>query len=129
METSSYRVEKRKLEFERVLHVPDLRSNLFSVLYLTVCMGYTVKIAKGRMSFIRSSSTLFTASINSDRMAPLNGYVVPSPESANAALTSTPLNLDLWHPSVLLEGLGTCVRGANKHKGPTVQYYGANRCR
>ena len=44
-------VEKRKLEFERVLHVPDLRSNLFSVLYLTECKGYTVKIAKGRMNF------------------------------------------------------------------------------
>ena len=34
----------RRLVFQRVLHVPDLRSNLFSVLYLTKNKGFDVRI-------------------------------------------------------------------------------------
>ena len=39
------------LEFHRVLHVPDLRSNLLSVLYLTKHQSYTVIITSSKISF------------------------------------------------------------------------------
>jgi hypothetical protein len=39
------------LEFERVLHVPDLRSNLLSVLYLTRERGFSVLIDCNTFSF------------------------------------------------------------------------------
>ena len=41
----------RPLEFSRVLHVPDLRNNLFSVLFLTRHKGFTVSIDSTKMSF------------------------------------------------------------------------------
>ena len=39
----------RPLEFSRVLHVPDLRNNLFSVLFLTRHKGFTVSIDSTKM--------------------------------------------------------------------------------
>jgi hypothetical protein len=41
----------RLLKFERVLHVPDLRSNLLSVLYLTRERGFSVLIDCNTLSF------------------------------------------------------------------------------
>ena len=45
------------LEFERVLHVPNLRSNLLSVLYLTQNKDYRVSIV-GRKMFFNCHGTL-----------------------------------------------------------------------
>jgi hypothetical protein len=39
------------VKFARVLHVPDLRNNLLSVLYLTRNIGFTVHINSSHMSF------------------------------------------------------------------------------
>ena len=41
----------REVEFARVLHVPDLQNNLFSVLYLTQRRGFDVHISKSIMKF------------------------------------------------------------------------------
>ena len=49
------------LEFENVLHVPSLRSNLFSVLHLTQQKQFTVLIHQNLMQFKRSGQLLLTA--------------------------------------------------------------------
>ena len=49
----------RPLEFFRVLHVPDLRNNLFSVLFLTRQKGWTVTIDATKMFFQRPAGTTF----------------------------------------------------------------------
>src|ERR1700748_770710 len=41
----------RRLVFHRVLHVPDLTTNLLSVLHLTAKKGFTVTIHKDGMNF------------------------------------------------------------------------------
>ncbi|TFK17033.1 hypothetical protein FA15DRAFT_629084, partial [Coprinopsis marcescibilis] len=85
----------RAVELTRVLHVPDLRSNLLSCLYLTRSKGYTITITSSSFCFSRSEGLLFTASITSSFSAVLDGTTVP-PEAA--ALASTlPLDLSLLH--------------------------------
>ena len=87
----------RAVEFTRVLHVPDLRNNLLSVLYLTRNIGFTVHITASQMSFERpTGSPLFIASISSSNAAFLDGSTVPVAEYASAAAT-IPLDIDLWH--------------------------------
>ena len=75
------------LEFKRVLHVPDLRNNLLSVLYLTRSKSYVVSIHHDKMFFNRHKTLLFTASITPHNAATLNGQVVPTIQYA--AFTST----------------------------------------
>lgn len=88
----------RLLEFERVLHVPDLKNNLLSVLYLSVHKGYSVLIEKDHLSFRRAGALLFTATVNSNCAAFVDGHTVPPGQMANSAHTSTcPLDLALWH--------------------------------
>ena len=60
------------LEFERVLHVPDLRNNLLSVLYLTRSKSYVVSIYHDKTFFNRHKTLLFTANITSHNAAILN---------------------------------------------------------
>src|ERR1700709_616382 len=87
----------RAVELTRVLHVPDLRNNLLSVLYLTRNIGFTVHINSSNMSFERPTGTpLFVASISSSNAAFLDGSTVPLAEYASAA-TTVPLDIDLWH--------------------------------
>ena len=88
----------RKVEFSRVLHVPELGSNLLSVLYLVRNRGFNVHIYPDRMDFDKDRQTLFCASIGSSNTAYLDGAIVPAVESAqiSAALT-LPLDEALWH--------------------------------
>ena len=72
----------RELEFTRVLHVPQLGSNLFSVLYLTRNRGFTVHIYSDRMDFERTGQTLFCASIDENNTAYLDGAVIAAFEHA-----------------------------------------------
>ena len=67
----------KPLSFTNVLHIPDLRSNLLSVLYLTRNKGFTMHIHKSVMRFCKGRTTLFTASISERNAAYLNGQVVP----------------------------------------------------
>lgn len=111
------------LEFERVLHVPELDKSLFSVLWLSVAKSIEIFIKNRTLEFSRHNTCLWTASINSQYSAYLNGSVLPislnSPSnpiacatvsshsvsppslpsvsvSANASST-LPLDLSLWH--------------------------------
>ena len=78
----------RPVEFSRVLHVPDLRNNLLSVLFLTRHKGFTVHIGASQMSFERPTGTpLFTATIDDSNAAFLDGSTVPLAEYASAATT------------------------------------------
>ena len=107
------------VEFSRVLHVPDLGSNLLSVLYLTRHHRFNVHIVRDRMSFILDGQTRFIAPIDDSNTAHLAGTVIPAPESALVASSSTlPLNETLWHrrfahfhhsgvKSIISEGLVT----------------------
>ena len=61
------------IEFSNVLHVPDLHSNLLSVLYLTRNKLFSVVILETVMSFICSWAVLFTARVNSSNCVYLEG--------------------------------------------------------
>ena len=80
---------KRELEFSRVLHVPELGSNLFSVLYLARHRGFTIHIYSDRMDFDREGHTLFCAKIDASNTAFLAGEVVSALESAQLSASST----------------------------------------
>lgn len=86
------------IEFSRVLHVPDLRSNLLSVLYLTRNKEWTVHIRKDRMYFHRhgNKKALFTASVNASNAAHLDGRTIPLQEFVAVASTC-PMDRTLWH--------------------------------
>jgi hypothetical protein len=86
----------RAVEFTRVLHVPQLRNNLLSCLYLTCRRGYEIHISSNSMDFLLSRKTIFTASINSSNAAYLDGVTEPISEFANISST-IPLDLNLWH--------------------------------
>ena len=88
---------KRELEFSRVLHVPELGSNLFSVLYLARHRGFTIHIYSDRMDFDREGHTLFCAKIDASNTAYLDGTVLPPLKSAQASDTST-LALENFQP-------------------------------
>ena len=84
------------LEFHKVLHVPKLRSNLLSVLYLTKHKNFTVSIIGSTLSFKLGNQLLFTASVNSNNVAYLNGITIPMTQYANLSSTCS-LDLTLWH--------------------------------
>jgi len=80
------------LEFERVLHVPNLRSNLLSVLYLTRNKDYRVSIVGSKMFFNRYGTLLFTATVTQNNTALLDG--ITEPMTRFAGLISTcPLDI------------------------------------
>ena len=85
----------RAVEFSRVLHVPDLRSNLLSCLYLTRNKGFTIFISSHTMVFSQDKLTLFTASIDSTNSAVLNGSTIAC-ETA-FPVSTLPADLSLWH--------------------------------
>jgi hypothetical protein len=87
----------RAVKFTRVLHVPDLRHNLLSVLYLTRNIGFTVHINSSHMSFERPTGTpLFVATISGSNAAFLDSSTVPLAEYVSA-VTTVPLDINLWH--------------------------------
>jgi len=85
----------KAVEFSRVLHVPDLRSNFLSCLYLTRHKGITINISSHSMIFRQGRKTLFTASIDSSNSATLNGSTVAS--ETVYAVSTLPADLSLWH--------------------------------
>ena len=90
-------VEKRLIEFTRVLHVPDLKNNLLSVLYLTRNKSYTVFIDDVHMAFSQHGKLMFTATINDANCSYLDGYVVVGQSAYLSATSTCPLDLALWH--------------------------------
>ncbi len=88
----------RRLAFQRVLHVPDLRSSLFSVLYLTRNKGFRVTIIQNCMLFRLKGTLLFTASVDNRNAACLDGRVIPTQRIETAGAVSTlPVDKALWH--------------------------------
>jgi hypothetical protein len=86
----------RVVEFTRVLHVPDLRTNLLSILYLTRHKLFTVEIDALEMRFIRDATLLFTAQINENNAAFLDGTTDANSESASY-ISTLPVDISLWH--------------------------------
>ncbi|XP_006461015.1 hypothetical protein AGABI2DRAFT_117952 [Agaricus bisporus var. bisporus H97] len=70
--------ETRAVEFTRVLHVPDLRSNLLSCLYLARHKGFNITISAQSIDFQCKGISLFTATIHSNNSAELDGSTVTS---------------------------------------------------
>ena len=86
----------RVVEFTQVLHVPDLRTNLLSILYLTRQKQFTVIINSREMRFACNNTTLFTAQINENNAAFLDGTTDENTESASY-ISTLPLDISLWH--------------------------------
>src|SRR5437660_6369740 len=83
------------LLFTSVLHVPDLRNNLLSVLFLAKQKNFTISIDSSCMSFQRPKGVpRFMASIFNDNSAFLDGQTVPLVEQASP-VTSIPLDFNL----------------------------------
>ncbi|KIJ22327.1 hypothetical protein M422DRAFT_197295, partial [Sphaerobolus stellatus SS14] len=90
--------QSRPVEFTRVLHVPALRNNLLSCLYLTRQKGLTMVVGSEHMDFFKDGTLLFQATITSNNIGTLDGVVVPGDVSQSARLASTlALDLNLWH--------------------------------
>jgi transposase InsO family protein len=90
--------QSRPVEFTRVLHVPALRNNLLSCLYLTRQKGMTMVVGSEHMDFFKNGTLLFQATITSNNIGTLDGVVVPADVSQSARLAPTlPLDLNLWH--------------------------------
>ena len=86
------------VEFTRVLHVPDLRNNLLSVLYLAHVHSIHIHIYDTSMDFSRKGQLLFHAPIDESNTAFLSGSVVPLTQFAGVSAVSTlPLDFSLWH--------------------------------
>ena len=84
------------VQFTRVLHVPMLRHNLLSVLFLARQRKFDVHIDAKQIHFILNGNRLFVASINDDNSAFLDGSTVSHSETARISST-LPLNYELWH--------------------------------
>src|SRR5277367_6367133 len=84
------------VEFTRVLHVPQLCNNLLAVLYLTRHCGYQISIDDSLISFVHGGKTLFTATIDNNNAAFLDGSTVTTAEQAQRVST-LPLDYSLWH--------------------------------
>ena len=80
----------RPVTFTRVLHVPDLRSNLLSVLHLTSERSIEVTINKQGFLFRKKRDLLFTASLKG-KAAFLDGHTIPDLHSALSATLDRPL--------------------------------------
>ena len=65
----SHHLFVRVVEFTQVLHVPDLRTNLLSILYLTRQKQFIVTINSHEMKFTHDNTLLFTAQINENNAA------------------------------------------------------------
>ncbi|KAF7768485.1 hypothetical protein Agabi119p4_7728 [Agaricus bisporus var. burnettii] len=87
--------ETRAVEFTRVLHVPDLKSNLLSCLYLAQHKGFNITISAHSIDFKYQGRTLFTATIHSNNSAELDSSTVTS-ETA-FSVSTLPVDLSLWH--------------------------------
>ena len=84
------------VEFTRVLHVPNLKTNLLSILYLTCHKQFTVSINARKMRFMREGTSIFTAQINENNAAFLDGST--DNNSHTASFVSTlPVDILLWH--------------------------------
>ena len=57
------------MEFTQVMHVPELRTNLLSILYLIHQKQFTVTINLHEMKFICNNTLPFTAPINENNAA------------------------------------------------------------
>jgi hypothetical protein len=88
--------QSRVVEFTRVLHVPELCSNLLSVLYLTQHKAIQVIISCGLMSFVKDNALLFTVSVSDSNSALLDCQTVSEEHQAQPASTCA-LDLTLWH--------------------------------
>jgi transposase InsO family protein len=105
---------RRAVEFSQVLHVPDLKQNLLSILYLTRHKQFIVHIDSREMRFICENTLLFTAQINENNAAFLDGTTEANPESVN--FTSTlPLDISLWHRRLAHHDYNSVKQMISKH--------------
>ena len=98
----------RPIQLTRVLHVPNLRNNLLSVLFLTRQRGFIVKITGNAMYFNLNGETLFTATIDDNNTAYLDGTT--RPVHTVFASSTLPLDISLWH-----RRLGHCNLDSIRH--------------
>ena len=84
------------VEFSQVLHVPELKANLLSILYLTCQKQFTVPIDLHEMRFMHNGMLLFTTQINENNTAFLDGATEANLEAANS-ISTVPLNISLLH--------------------------------
>src|SRR3984957_16117795 len=66
-------IPKRPVVFHDVLHVPDLTSNLLSLLHLACVKGYVINIDSDCLRFYHSNQLHFTASVTPNNVGYLDG--------------------------------------------------------
>ena len=91
-------IPERPVVFHDVLHVPDLASNLLSLLHLACVKGYVINIESDCLRFYHSNQLHFTASVTPNNVGYLDGQVIVPKQAESARFASTcPLDLTLWH--------------------------------
>ena len=107
-------VDKQPIELTRVLHVPLLRANLLSVLYLSLHKRFCILIRGDRVIFALDNAILFTARINNGCAAYLEGRTRVSPAAfaamASALRATVPQDLSLWHRRTMHHNLAGIKR-------------------
>ncbi len=77
--------DARPVELTRVLHVPQLRNNLLSCLYLTKQKGIIMEVDASKIRFKRDGTMLFTAIVTPHHTGIVDASTELNPESAHAA--------------------------------------------
>jgi hypothetical protein len=91
------RIRTQTIEFTRVLHVPELRNNLISCLYLTKHKNFEIIMKANKMEFKQNGTFLFTTTaIQNSTCALLNGITQAITEYANISVTLS-IDINLWH--------------------------------
>ena len=89
--------QSRVVVFHKVLHVPELTSNLLSVPHLVSNKLFKVVMEGSSVEFWHDSQVVFTASLR-NKIAYLNGTTQINIEQAHLSSSKPiPLSFDLWH--------------------------------
>jgi len=101
--------------FTRTLHVPGLKCNLLSVLFLVRHKEFVARAEGTSMTFSRAGSTLFTARITDACAAHLDGHTPGNASAVTIAYRATvPLDLGLWHRRTMHHHIGGLERAIRK---------------
>jgi hypothetical protein len=90
------RVEQPAILINSVLYVPELRTNLLSLLFLTHSKQYSVHFWGNQITFKQKEGVLMTASVNNHNTAYLDGRTEAT-ETALSINTSSPVTSRRLH--------------------------------
>jgi hypothetical protein len=80
-----------------VLLVPDLKTNLISITYLTRVRGFDVHFSAETVEFLRQNVVIFTATITSNNVPYLDGETEVTASAATSISDDPAVPITVWH--------------------------------